>query len=256
MRVIVCAASILATSVWSQWAAGLAPFSIQHKDGAEWLVRPNAEPFFSLGVCVVAQGASTTDFNPTNPGYAAFRYYKNSKLWAEDAMRRLKSWKFTTIGGWSDFASLKDCTEQEMVFTPVLHVGSTCGIPWWDMWDTNIIARMHQIAREKILPLRDDPRLLGYYSDNEMGWWNATLFKMTLEQAPSSGQRRRLLTLLRETYRNDWAELVKDFEPEAVASFEELSQKGMLYLRPGSNGIHTYRRFLALLAERYYSLVR
>jgi len=30
----------------------------------------------------------------------------------------------------------------------------------------------------------------------------------------------------------------------------------MLYLRPGSNGIRTYRRFLTLMAERYYSLVR
>ena len=30
----------------------------------------------------------------------------------------------------------------------------------------------------------------------------------------------------------------------------------MLYLRPGRNGIRTYRRFLGLMAERYYSLVR
>ncbi len=39
-----------------------------------------------------------------------------------------------------------------------MHVGSTAGAPWWDMWDTNIVARMHQIARDQILPLRDDPR--------------------------------------------------------------------------------------------------
>jgi len=29
--------------------------------------------------------------------------------------------------------------------------------------------------------------VIGYYSDNEMGWWNAILFKMTLEQAPTAG---------------------------------------------------------------------
>jgi len=139
---------------------------------------------------------------------------------------------------------------------PVLHVGSAAGVPWWDMWDTNIIARMHQIARDQILPLRDDPRVLGYYSDNEMGWWNATLFKMTLEQAPTSGQRQRLVQLLRDIYHNNWPELLKDFETEGVGSFEELDRRGMLYLRPGSNGIRTYRRFLSLMAERYYSLVR
>ena len=79
---------------------------------------------------------------------------------------------------------------------------------------------------------------------------------MTLEQHPSSGQRQRLITLLRETYHDDWQALLKDFEPEGAQSFEELCQHGMLYLRPGSNGIQTYRRFLALMAQRYFSLVR
>jgi hypothetical protein len=115
---------------------------------------------------------------------------------------------------------------------------------------------MHQVARDQILPLRDDPRVLGYYSDNEMGWWNATLFKMTLEQAPTSGQRRRLVQLLRGIYHNNWPELLEDFDTEGVGSFTELDQRGMLYLRPGSKGIRAYRSFLSLAAERYYSLVR
>ena len=62
--------------------------------------------------------------------------------------------------------------------------------------------------------------------------------------------------MLLETYRNDWSELRKDFETEGVESFAELDQRGMLYLRPGGDGIRTYRRFLSLMAERYYSLVR
>src|ERR1043165_7452817 len=69
-----------------------------------------------------------------------------------------------------------------------LYIGSTAGAPWWDMWDAKITDRMDAVAREQILPLRDDPRLLGYYSDNEMGWWNAILFQMTLEQAPSRSE--------------------------------------------------------------------
>jgi len=172
-------------------------FSIQDHNGTAWLTKPNGERFFSFGVCVVNQGASREEFNPTNPGYAAFRYYQNSNHWAADTLQRLKTWKFTTVGGWSDFGALKECQDAEVFFTPVLHVGSTCGVPWWDMWDTNIIARMHQVGRDQILPLRADPRVLGYYSDNEMGWWNAVLFKMTLEQAPTSGQRQRLIKLLR-----------------------------------------------------------
>jgi hypothetical protein len=232
------------------------PFSIQRRQGIDWLVRPGGKRFFSFGVCVVNSGIARDDYLPSNPGYASWQHYPDTNSWAVATVRRLKSWGFTTIGGWSDFEALKRSGDSNLVFTPVLHVGSTAGAPWWDMWDPKIIERMHQIAREQILPLRDDPRVLGYYSDNEMGWWNAILFKMTLEHASTSGQRQRTLELLRQTYHNDWSELLKDFDPEGAASFEQLEQRGLLYLRPGGNGAHTLRRFLGMLAERYYSLVR
>ena len=255
LRAIFIASSLLALSLRHAGADTNAPFSIQQRDGISWLTRPNGQCFFSLGACVVNQGVSRS-FNSTNPGYAAFQYYPDSNRWAEAALQRLKSWNFTTVGGWSDYPALQPCRDADMAFIPVLAVGMTCGVPWRDMWDTNIIAQMHQIARNQILPLRDDPRLLGYYSDNEMGWWNATLFKMTLEQPPTSGQRQRLLQLLRETYHDHWSELLRDFEPESAGSFAELDRHGVLYLRPGSQGIRVYRRFLGLMAERYYSLVR
>ena len=118
------------------------------------------------------------------------------------------------------FPALMQCRDADVAFIPVLAVGMSRPVcRGWDMWDTNIIARMHKIARDQILPLHDDPRVLGYYSDNEMGWWNATLFKMTLEQTPTSGQRQRLLQLLRETYHNNWSELLKDFETGSNREF-------------------------------------
>lgn len=232
------------------------PFSIEQRDGISWLMRPNGQRFFSLGVCCVNQGFSPETFNPANSGYAAFQHYAHSNLWARATLKRLKSWGFTTVGGWGNYAALRQCRGADVAFIPVLAVGMTAGTPWKDMWDTNIIARMYRIARDQIRLLRHDPRVLGYYSDNEMGWWNAALFKMTLEQPPTSGQRQRLLQLLRKTYHNNWKDLLKDFEPEGVSSFKELDQHGMLYLRPGSHGIRVYRRFLGLMARRYYLLVR
>ena len=232
------------------------PYSIQKDETGWWLLSPTGERFFSFGVCCVQQGTPRNEFNPKNPPYAWWQHYDLPGGWADASLRRLKSWGFTTLGGWSDFATLRRSSEQTLGMTPVLHVGSTAGAPWWDMWDPKITGRMEQVARDQILALRDDPRLIGYYTDNEMGWWNATLFKMTLEHASTSGQRRRLLELLRETYHNNWAELLKDFEPEGIAGWPELEQRGMLYLRPGGNGIRTMRKFLGLLAERYYSLVR
>jgi hypothetical protein len=232
-------------------------FSIQQQDQTAWLVRPSGARFFSLGVCCVNQGASRKEFDSTNPAYAAWQHYADSNLWANATLNRLKAWGFTTVGGWSDFQCLRHGRETNAAFAPVLHIGATAGAPWWDMWDEKIIQRMDAVAREQILQLREDPRLIGYYSDNEMGWWNAILFKMTLEQAPTSGQRQRLIELLRQTYANDWALLLRDFEPApGVENWDTLAQHGMLFLRPGGNGIRVERRFLELLAERYYSLVR
>ena len=233
-----------------------APFSIRQHDGTLWLTRPNGQRFFSLGVSCVNQGFTRERFDSMNPGYAAFQHYDNSNLWAKATIQRLKTWGFTTVGGWSDYAALRQCRDPDIAFIPVLAIGMSCGAPWKDMWDTNIIAQMYRVARNQIVPLRNDPRVLGYYTDNEMGWWNAALFKLTLEQPQSSGQRQRLLKLLHETYHNNWTELLKDFDPDSAASFEELDQRGMLYLRPDSQGIRVYRRFLGMMAERYYALVR
>jgi hypothetical protein len=63
--------------------------------------------------------------------------------------------------------------------------------------------------------------------------------------------------LLKETYHGDWAELLKDFQPTAgVAGWSDLERGGSLWHRPGSNGIHTMRRFLGMMADRYYSVMR
>jgi hypothetical protein len=231
-------------------------FTIQQQGQNSWLVKPNGEQFFSFGVCCVNQGASRGEWEAANPGYAAWQHYSDSNAWAEATLSRLKAWGFTTLGGWSDFQAFRHCPDSDVAFAPVLHLGSTAGAPWWDMWDPNVVERMDQIAREHILPLRDDPRLIGYYTDNEIGWWNAILFNATLEQAPTSGQRQRLMELLRQTYRNDWSELMRDFETSPILeTWEQLERHGTLFLRPGGKGIRVERQFLGMLAERYYSLV-
>jgi len=87
-------------------------------------------------------GASRDEFDLNNPGYAAWRHYADSNRWAEVTLKRLKSWGFTTIGGWSDFQALRQSRDADVVFAPVLHLGATAGAPWWDMWDPKIVGRM------------------------------------------------------------------------------------------------------------------
>jgi hypothetical protein len=230
--------------------------SVRQQEVGWWFTSPEGQRFFSLGACCVHQGTARESFDSENPSYAAWQHYATPEAWADATLRRLRAWGFTTVGSWSDFATLRPSREQTLYLTPVLHIGSTAGAPWWDMWDAKNIRGMETIAREQILPLRDDPRVLGYYSDNELGWWNATLWKMTLEQPPSSGQRKRLIQLLREAYWNDWKKLLEDFEPENADGWSQLQRGGMLFLKSGDDGIHVMRRFLSMLAERYYQLMR
>jgi hypothetical protein len=246
--------------VLSNWMAGgadAAPgYRVEQRANVWRLVAPDGKAFFSRGVCCVNMGMNREQYNAARPGYAAWQQYDEPVSWADATVQRLRSWGFTTIGGWSDTTTLRRSRRMDMAITPVLHLGSTAGAPWFDMWDPKVIARMDEVAREQILPIRDDPHLLGYYTDNEMGWWNAALFKMTLEQPAGSGQRQRLVKLLRDQYRGRWDALLRDFEPRGAAGFAELDRAGVLYLRPGGRGIRVVRRFLELAAARYYELSR
>ncbi len=232
------------------------PFQLTRDGDSWWLCRPDGSRFFSFGVCVVDRGVAASEFTEKNPAYCAQRRYRDADAWAEATLKRLREWGFTTIGGWSDYRSLLGASAAGFCVAPELHAGATAGAPWWDMWSDEVVRRIKETAQDGILPVRGDGRLLGYFTDNEIGWWHATLFKMTLDAAPQSGHRKRLLLLLREEYRGEWPALAKDFDPEGAASFEELEKGGVLYLRPGTDGMRAIRRFLGMMAERYYQLVQ
>src|SRR5262245_11048928 len=77
--------------------------SLRHDENGWWLVAPSGEPFFSLGVCMFNQGSHRDDYDPSKPSYAALRHYEAADAWADSSLKRIKSWGFTTIGGWSDY---------------------------------------------------------------------------------------------------------------------------------------------------------
>src|SRR6476620_755347 len=78
MRTAFFTTNLLALWMATAGAATNAPFSIQDQSGTAWLIKPNGQLLFSFGACVVNQGLSREEFNPTNPGYAAFQYYPDS----------------------------------------------------------------------------------------------------------------------------------------------------------------------------------
>lgn len=231
-------------------------YTVAHVGSAWWLKAPNGRSFFSRGVCCVTTGVPFPEYSLANPGYAAWKEYPDPGAWADATVSRLKEWRFTTIGGWSDDATLKRSHKMDLPYTLVLHLGASAGAPWLDMWNPAVIAAMDDAARKQIVPVRNDPLLLGYYTDNELGWWNGALFTMALQEPAEAGQRSRLIALLQRNYHSSWPALLRDFVPAGAHDFASLAVKGTLTLRPGGSGIHVEREFLTLVADRYYALMR
>lgn len=227
-------------------------FQVVNDHGLDWLIDPNGKRFLSFGVCCVDPGTPFKEYDPSNPSYAAWKSYPDPHAWAADTISRLQKWGFNTIGAWSDIGRLRKVETKNLYFTPILHMGSGAGAPWRDMWDPAIVKTMDQIARDQITPLKDEGRVIGYFSDNEQGWWEGALFDWAWK---GPGTRGHLLQVLRERYPN-WPSLAKDFEPVGAGSLSELAKAGRLYLRPGGNGMPAVQAYMKVLAGRYYSLCR
>jgi len=232
-------------------------FSIQREGENWWLAdRERFKRFFSLGVCSVTRGLSATEFDPENPGLCGLATLQRTVGLADASLKRLKGWGFTTLGAWSDHETLKRSTENDIVADASPAHRLNGGRAMWDMWDPKVVRRWMRPASRPNLAVRDDPHLLGYYTDNELGWWNATLCQddsRTAGRAARSG--------------NDWSNYCARATKTIGISFSWISnqrtlavgrtqtRRRALFARR-EQGIHVMRRFLGVLAERYYSLCR
>jgi hypothetical protein len=253
--ILLLAALLFTTIAYSQNAESVKTrFSVKEINGIWWLTNSENKPFFSSGVCCVNPGLTFDEYTPANPGYAAWQHFTDPVSWAQNTMDSLTAWGYTTIGGWSSMEHFFKVPGFKMYSAPVLAMGATAGAPWFDMWDSTVIKRMDEVAREQITRVVNNPYVIGYYSDNEFGWWHAAMWNMTLQQGPESTSRKKTIELVINYYNGKWENLIKDFDPEGAHSFDELKIRGRLYLRPGGNGMQVIRKFSAMLAERYYSL--
>lgn len=225
-------------------------YTIAQHDGVWWLVTPTGGEFFSLGVNCTGPG-QTLPPDPAKPQYAYTRFYDSLDAWALDAIQRFRAWNFNTIGGWSD----PHATHRGLPDTPVLHLGVSSGVHWGDLFSEEVEHEVDRLAKEMVLPRASDPDLLGWFSDNELGWYPETMFLSYLSAPPTSRTRQRLVALLNERYGNDWEALTRDFAATGADSFAALEQGGMLHLRAGANGREKIHAFAEAVATRYYQLM-
>jgi len=171
-----------------------------HFDGEKWwLVTPDGHPFLSIGVCAVQDRG----LKARGLGYAPYRrtierLYGTFEKWREVTRRRLISWGFNSLGGWS----------KKEVGLPWTRTLSFAGAHWLkgslpDFFSAKFINRAKQYARKVAVP--DDKMLIGYFLDNEMQWdtdWRLgrSLFDVYVALPPEAEGKAALVEFFKERY--------------------------------------------------------
>ncbi len=253
-----------AAAILSLWAGGAgacddfaaAPssrWSVATSENGPVLLTPCGDPFFSLGVNAI-DGGFRTEFaaNPER-AYRWQRFAGTRAEWAAATRRRLVSWGFNTAGAWSVPPG-----EIGLPSTPELELGRNTQFVWTDPFDPAVDTALHQAAAVAVAPYRGNPLRIGYFSDNEIGWWNGPLFVAFLTFPRENHTKQRLVAMLREHYRDDWHAFERDFvSAPGTADFDDLlAARTAPRLRPGGNGITAVRAWTAIIAGRYYSAMR
>ena len=158
--------------------------------------------------------------------------------WAAETRGRLLSWGFNSAGGWS--------LPPETLKLPTiinLELGRLARFHWFDPFAPETETRMNALARELVAPYRNSPYRIGYFSDNEVGWWAGALFFFYSSKPASSFTKQRWVELLRQHYAGDWSRFTDDFlTPAGVDSWEALlATTESTRMKPGGSGIRAVR---------------
>jgi hypothetical protein len=165
---------------------------------------------------------------------------------------RLTKWGFNHLGAWSF------CEEKiGLPYIANLDLGRLSEALWFDAFDPALPARVTECAEELTAPHRQLGLRIGYFPDNEIGWWNASLLEFYLSKGWENHTKRLLWQLLHDRYEGLWQELLRDWVVSGKADgFESLHDAGAaLKIRPGGEAIKLINQFTYLCAERYYKLV-
>jgi hypothetical protein len=219
------------------------------RHGVVWIRTPCGERFLSIGVAVVDAGASGARLQ--RPHYDWRSVAPNVAAWAKETRRRLLDWGFNSVGAWSLAPQ-----ELELPTAINLELGRLARFHWFDPFDPAMPARLAEDARQLTAPYRSSAYRLGYFSDNEVGWWGGALFVFYSAKPAASHTKQRWVAELRRRYGGDWRRFTADFVPPAgVHSWAALLRaQSRTQLRTGGHGSEAVRRWTEIVAERYYAL--
>ena len=167
--------------------------------GTSWFEK-DGQRLWSFGVDCVEDGVAPKDNTAANPAYSGLTLFADEKSWVRAVQGQLRSWGFNSLGAWSDASDFRKYGgESRLPYAVCLHLGSYDKAPWNDLFSPEMETAIDGAAKTQIPNYSDDPYLIGYFSDNELGWWDDTLFLSYLHLPAASPGARRLLCFLRSS---------------------------------------------------------
>ena len=216
-------------------------FNVQKKDGIWWLVDPNGEKFYTIGIAYVSPG----NF-----------YYGNITDWVNKTSNKLNEWGFNTLN-----EGLVDLFP-EMPYIYKLRFMDIVAEDEWthyrmpDVFDTGWQNIVKNIINETANRLRNDSNLIGYQTDNEMKWGpnpvdDDTIIEVFMAANKTTAGKKKTVEFLRTRYNNDtnlfnyvWGMNIKDFND--LFNYKKFGKKGWK-IRHGraKEDIDSFSRFVA-----------
>lgn len=234
--------------------------------GIHWLRAPDGGKTLSIG----CEWVKYREIWCQALGYSPYhrnteKLFGSEAAWARDVADKLLSWGFNTTGQ-SD--KNEEITCQGLAYAPILRMGQGfCDIAsivqktYWtgfpDVFDPRFKRYCRMAAENQCRPWREDPRLLGYYIDNELEWFGKdhrpwSLFTSAMKLGPGSHAKLAAVGLLRQRhgriggFNSTWGAGIKSWEALAETS---------LALAPGNKAaIDDAEAFAALCAEEYFRI--
>ena len=210
---------------------------------------PCGNRFFSVGINGIdpSLGAQPARHSATHSEGA----FHDAPGWTEQTLGLLKEWGFNTAGSFSS-------DNLALPTIPELDLGWKSNFLWGDPFDPATAQRMRGAARDAVGVYKHAGKRIGYFSDNEVGWWSGALFRFYIAQPASNYTKRELIDLIRDYYGQDWRRFAEDFVlPAAISDFGKLlkSSGALVQMRSGRGGIGLIRRWTGVITGRYYQLV-
>ena len=225
-------------------------WSVATENGVAWLKTPCGDRFYSLGVNILNGGYPYRE-RDGKTFYSWIAFTPTLTDWITQTRGRLAEWGFNSAGGWS-----LPPAELRLPSVINLELGRRAKFHWFDPFAPATEHNMMALARELTAPYRDSPYRIGYFSDNEVGWWAGALFVYYSMQPPDTYTKQRWVEAVRRHYHDDWAAFTVDFAPPpGVNAWPALlASAAPTHMLPGGHGIAVVREWTGIVAGRYYTL--